>query len=76
VSGPCHPQSVTQITRAARSDKAVLHRASKKYVFKGTPRIYAEYEKILRNRETPKIYLTQELNAMLSLLLTTTEARE
>jgi hypothetical protein len=44
-------------------------------VFKGTPRICAEYEEILQNRETPKMYLEQEINATLSLLLTSTEAR-
>jgi hypothetical protein len=75
-SGPCHPQPVTQITKAARSDKVVHHRASTKYVFKGNPRICTEYEEILRNRETPKLYLAQELSATFSLLLTSTEASE
>jgi hypothetical protein len=71
-SAPCHPQTVTQITRTSY---IIEHLRKSKYVFKGTPRSCAEYEEILRNRGMPKMYLAQELNATLSLLLTSTEAR-
>jgi hypothetical protein len=65
-SGPCHPQLVIQITKAANiviRRYIIEHLQKSKYVFKGTPRSCAEYEEILRNRETPKMYLAQELNA-------------